>query len=381
MELTSIEEQLVGGGRSQQPLMRRDMLAVLRGVTGRFDGIQGETVSVEWDGREGGYDSAFTDAIDALPAAGGTVTIGAGVFRLGQGITTGTKPVRFLGVGREASVLSGSGIPIVTLAASYSSVENLKILDPVGYANTIGVDVNNGAEGVAHWAVKDCYIRGGPPTPSPGLGTGIRTEFGLKGVVDNVHVEKWGRGVHLTGPYSNANHFVSSQFRVCVTGMEVAAGGADDGTINACTIEGNTNGYVQRSGRWTIGGSHFENIGANPLGIHVLGGVLTEFGNKHYNETAYRDLVVEAGFSGEVVSWGSLYASGVTHNGTGVLTLYHLQTNTPRQGTGRIHCIGQNGTTPPSHKVVTGSRGGNAALASALTALSDLGIIVNSTTA
>ena len=40
-----------------------------------------------------------------------------------------------------------------------------------------------------------------------------------------------------------------------------------------------------------------------------------------------------------------------------------------------------NGATPPAKPTVTGSRGGNAALASLLTALASYGLIVDGTTA
>jgi hypothetical protein len=59
-------------------------------------------------------------------------------------------------------------------------------------------------------------------------------------------------------------------------------------------------------------------------------------------------------------------------NGTGCLTL---------NGASSVKRIGVLGATPVAQQTVTGSRGGNAALASFLTALATFGFIVDSTTA
>lgn len=109
------------------------------------------------------------------------------------------------------------------------------------------------------------------------------------------------------------------------------------------------------------------------------------------NRTAFLDLVGDdtyTDFAFRILrgAAGANAATVMTHRGTGTLqiatseagTMQFLTANTLRlqlSGAGAIGFFGSGGTT---QQTVTGSRGGNAALASLLTALAAYGLIVNS---
>lgn len=63
------------------------------------------------------------------------------------------------------------------------------------------------------------------------------------------------------------------------------------------------------------------------------------------------------------------------------LTLAEKNSYAPKDSPAFTTAVGFNGTTPKTKITVTGSRGGNAALASLLTALANYGLITDSTTA
>jgi hypothetical protein len=108
----------------------------------------------------------------------------------------------------------------------------------------------------------------------------------------------------------------------------------------------------------------------------------------------YRFVVSNSGAQGiELDSDGAAYGAGTTgilsYNRSGsayvALNIDGLAVNMRASGTVRLTVdgtgIGFFGTTPAAKQTVTGSRGGNAALASLLTALSTAGLITDSTTA
>ena len=77
--------------------------------------------------------------------------------------------------------------------------------------------------------------------------------------------------------------------------------------------------------------------------------------------------------SGGTYNWGKLLTSGVD------VAVGNLQVTGGLDHDGST--VGFYNVTPASKQAVTGSRGGNAALASLLTALSTIGLITNSSTA
>jgi len=125
---------------------------------------------------EAGINSAIAAASD-----GDTVVLPPATYSITTGIVV-NKQIKILctspyigDVGQPTSggsVLSGSGIAILTLQKDGTIVENCFVFDPVGDVATIGIDINNGATGVTDWTLRNVLIKG-----TDKKGTGLRLEF------------------------------------------------------------------------------------------------------------------------------------------------------------------------------------------------------------
>jgi len=162
------------------------------------------------------------------------------------------------------------------------------------------------------------------------------------------------------------------------------ATGTSPFSIASTTVVPNLNVSQLLGGTWAIPGA----IGSTTpnTGRFTTVGVGT-------TTPTYRFVVSNSGVQGiEFDSDGSAYGAGTTgilsYNRSGsayvALNIDGLAVNMRASGTVRLTVdgtgIGFFGTTPAAKQTVTGSRGGNAALASLLTALSTTGLITDSTT-
>ncbi len=286
----------------------------------------------------GSSTGGIQEAINDLPAAGGKVIIPPNyTASLTVGVTTGTKAVAIEGHG-ETSVISGSGITLVTLLSNNSTLSNLKVTDPTGNAATIAVDINNGGTAVTRWRLSKVSIMG----TAVRLGTGVRTVFGLEGVIEACNIELWGTNVSLTASgslRSNAIEFRGNKIREATTGVNFNTAGADNAFFFGNTIEGNDTGVSGApAGIVTFVANHFENnTGATPTNISLgTTGSLVSIGNTFSGGSANRDIIIASGNAARHLSVGDQLPNGITHNGSAEFIFLQPVGANPKTGTGAV---------------------------------------------
>ena len=287
---------------------------------------------------EAGINSAISDA-----SAGDTIFLPAATYTITTGITV-TKQLRIFGspryiLGAGGSVLSGSGITILKIEADGTILENFSIVDATGNASTIGIDINNGASAVSDWRIRNLTLNG-----TDRLGTGIRLEFALRGVIESSDIERWTKGISLNingASRSNANWINGNRIAVNVTGISVETNGINDMFCFGNTIEGNDTGAEIRDGKPVFIGNHFENNGSGGTltNISMLGGTLSSSSNQFSGVTSDRDIVVDAGNASVQYSSNDTLNFGITHNGTGQFLVLHPAFALSTTGTGKITTI------------------------------------------
>lgn len=110
-------------------------------------------------------------------------------------------------------------------------------------------------------------------------------------------------------------------------------------------------------------------------GLIVSGGGLNVTTSVSFNTSSTFDITLTGNNDNEIQLTGSatnLYIRGSTGSG-------NIFMRFQKAGTSPSERLSFFGATPQGRQTVTGSRGGNAALASLLTALANLGLITNST--
>jgi hypothetical protein len=295
-----------------------------------------------YDGRWDRPKATSAAAVAALPAKGGKVVLGPGIFN--DTLNDGAKPVTFEGQGPWATEVRGTGVTIARLRCPHgfdatgqnagSVLKELLIYDPVGDAASLGVLIDADPSAAVGWQLDNVYIKG-----TGKLGTGLRTRFGLKGEGDGGHVFGWATGVSWESidpaKPSNANSLVSMKIRGNATGLLVASGTGMVPLVN-CTIEGNTLGIDSSAAQLGLVNCHLENLvdadvriragGFRSINTRYAGGVL--------------DLDILAGVAGRIMSLGDQFsAGGIAHNGTGVLLIEQPGVNPTVTGTGRYLLI------------------------------------------
>ena len=217
------------------------------------------------------------------------------------------------------SLISGSGITVIRATEPFIA-EDLAIYDPVGHADTIALDINDGENGVVNWELRNVYLHG----TTDRVGIGLRGVFAMKGIVSGAEIIGWGKGValtqHDTNAKSNAIDFQGVKIRVNDIGLSVE--GSDDVFVGGSTIEGNRTGISQASGKVTLSRTHLENNqGATPTNVTISAGNFVSLGSFYAGTGATRDIVVTAG-AGIHTSIADTFNGGVTHGGTGVMHVF-----------------------------------------------------------
>lgn len=95
----------------------------------------------------------------------------------------------------------------------------------------------------------------------------------------------------------------------------------------------------------------------------------------------YVDAQISNLLTGDMIQSGTLQATNFVATNTDVVNLIAQYTKLGTSGTANDGTVGFYGTTPAARGTVTGSRGGNAALASLLAVLASYGLIVDSSSA
>jgi hypothetical protein len=306
-----------------------------------YEAVRGHAPGIEDVRSHGAVGDGVTDdraalvaAIAALPATGGMILIPPGFdCHLSAGVTTGSKPVIFQGTGLSSKI-SGTGFTILTLAKDKSGLRDLEIIDAVGHASTIAVDVNNGATGVDDWFLENVHLTGTDKN-----GVGLRQEFALKGTILGGEIKKFNHGVQPNNNgllRSNANHYSGVKIRENAVGIQIGADDIDDLSLSGCTIEGNLIGISQASGKVSVTATHFEATGgATPTNVTVAGGNFSSFGCYYGGAGGIRDVIVTAG-SGVHTSFADNFSNGITHNGTGTFFVQAPANALSSTGTGAI---------------------------------------------
>lgn len=268
----------------------------------------------------------------AIPPGGATIHIPQNcqlTIADSRGISTGEKPIRFVGQG-STSIIAGTNGKIVTLASSSGSgLENLKIIDsnPAGNLKTIAVAIT-GKTATANWYILNCDIESNQLAK---LGTGIETTFGLKGYIQGTLVQGWHVNLHLGSRgqegRSNAVHITGSILRGSDVGIQVSrTPGADDLFLTGNTIEGNRIGLQILGGDVTAVANHFENDGLMSAGTKNVSlnyqGSYRSSGNVYSRSGKKGAIVMES--SSTLNSYSNndrFYSSGVRNSGTGTLVI------------------------------------------------------------
>lgn len=290
--------------------------------------------------------AAINTAITAAPS-GSEVFFPAGTYLVSTSVLI-NKKVKLRGAGAigesggvsttTGTIIKGTGITIIRATEPFV-LEDVCISDPTGNAATIGLDVNDGATGVANWSLSRVFISG---TASK-LGTGVRTVFGLKGTLMGCVIEGWSNGVDETASgasFSNANAFIGCKIRYNTIGLRTDS---DTTFINSSTIEGNTIGVDNTAGKVSIAQCHLENNIAPAINVRVSGGNLYSFGNGYFGTAANLDISITGG-AGTHGSFGDTINAGITHAGSGVFSLYNSVNGSPAvAGAGVIYQVSGNG--------------------------------------
>lgn len=234
----------------------------------------------------------------------------------------------------SGSLIQGTGFSLFTMTSSFV-IEHLVLYDPTGHANTIGVDINNGASGVVKWTIKNCTIN--CITASYGtLGTGVRGIFALEGVIENSTIEGWLNGIDwqdYAGSKSNSNDIRGCKIRQNTIG--ILSTSVDNASVSGSTMEGNSTGVKILGGRFNAISNHFENNAGDQREIHVVDGSIISIGNGFYAGGSDKDIYIESG-AGIHMSYGDTLNAGITHNGTGLFTLNNPPLAPIYSGTGPL---------------------------------------------
>jgi hypothetical protein len=279
------------------------------------------------------YGNNLSAAVNALPAAGGIIYISANTtINISSSIKTGSKIIQFVGDG-PSSVIKGGGFPMLVLQSSGSSVEKLSIVSTAASSNSVGIDINNGSFGVANWFIRDCYITGKAQT-----GIGIRTIFGLKGVIENSIIEQWGSGIQLNSynnDRSNAVSVINNKIRENIIGYEVPAYGSMNGFIFGNTIEGNSVGAKIMYGVQRFVMNHFENNIGDRTNIWTSGPVVS-IDNYFGAANQGMDIYTWYGYDARVISFGDSFDSGVRNDGINKYSIIYPVSLNYTSGTGIV---------------------------------------------
>lgn len=315
--------------------------------------ITGAVLNVKGYGATGDGTTDDTTSITATITAashGDTIYFPRGSYLISSTITV-NKRLRLQGAMAygglpgdvSGSIIKGTGITILKMEEPFI-MDCLVIHETAGHASAIGVDINDGDNGVVKWAIKNCAIIGYKASGFGTLGIGIRGIFGLEGVVENCTVEGWLNGVkwdESNGSLSNSNDVRGCKIRQNTIGILLQ--NIDNAHVFGNTIEGNSTGIKLITGRLTAVANHFENNLGDRREIHATDGNVVSVGNGYYGGTSTdKDIYIESG-AGLHTSIGDTLNFGIKHAGTGMFTL-NMPLLTPTvSGTGPIARVDGNG--------------------------------------
>lgn len=337
-------------------------------------------------------------ALNAIPADTGKVHLN-GTFKVSVPVTV-PHHTQYVGVDRVRSrILAGAGFvgsTVVQLGPAASLAFDTRLsdmaVDAAGLvANAVtagqiqemcglervlatgftgvGVDLTNGL--AQNYSLTDIEVYGDAGSVNPNI-IGIKTGAGRARVLSNITSIPPGAvntaapagsiGVQLNGP---AN-IIGLHVEGCVTGLDL--NGATGSTVQGVSGIGGT-GIVTDLVR-------VANVGQDS--ITLMG--LSPMGSTRALNDLYHGGYTYAGYVG-FYSWGG--------GGAGADTVLMSITQGPQRiygplnvaGNSSLGAVGFNGASPIAKPTVTGSRGGNAALASLLAELASYGLLTNGTTA
>lgn len=376
------------------------------------------------DGTTNDY-AALMQAHDAIKATGrgGTLHLGGKRYRANTRL-----------VFDHPIVLDGGGMGIATGSGTGNQSDaplGGEIQVPAGVG---GLLFDRGSWG---WTIRDVSVTslaGGATPPSSDVGIEFRSG---RGNLSNVTVRRFSKGVWLNGNSASGYNTNCSLFEALRVRLSRGHG------LHLQGSDANANTFVmldamQNAGYGVLDESDAQNkyygphFNANTLGaMHMktrsaaIRDPYAEAGNRiEIDTTVSQNILIEcasyyappqiwtgptgnitAGFGSSAVSrgcmlvYGRRFVAGLdieTFNGG----RYRLRTDSPNLGNMSIYGVGENqnimtwrsdasmpsgigfhGTNPRNKPTITGSRGGNVALANLLTALSSYGLITDSTTA
>lgn len=290
--------------------------------------------------------AAGIQAAVSAASAGATVLFPLGTYRIATTVVDAGKAITFAGMG-EGSVITGTGTTLLKLTANNSGVSRLKILASDPSRSTVGLELSNGTNGIGNWRISDCHIVGQNSVGGSG-GVGVLGTFALKGTMDNNVIEAWGDAIRFVsldaGHKPNANKLFGNKIRISTVGLHIA-GSVDDIYLSGNTFEGNGTG-LQSDGAVGQGTyvsavmNHFEqNLGLQ-TNVNLTDTAFYSVFNFYGAGSTFKDIVVNKSlnFAGPIVSIGDYFANGVTHNGTGPMSVTNFvpARTLPRTGTGPI---------------------------------------------
>lgn len=271
--------------------------------------------------------NAITAAVSAA-SSGSTVYFPTGTYKVTSGITDGGKAITFAGEG-IGSVITGGGFAILSLTEQFSAAQDLKIVASSYSANTIGIDVANGTNGVINFTIRRCTIFGF--FQNPYVGKGIRLYFGMKGVIHDCVIQFWNRGISVEAVdinnKPNADSVIANKIRQNITGVYVDT--VDDLFLAHNTLESNEKCLhsVGMSGASTYvmaTNNHFESaVGSPSINVLLANTSYHSYANSYYAADANSDIFVDTSpfYAGTVTSYSDYIQNGVFNSGTGNIYL------------------------------------------------------------
>jgi hypothetical protein len=300
--------------------------------------------------------AAITAAVTAAPA-GSTVYFPVGTYRVTSGITDGGKAIMFAGQG-NGSIITGGGFAILSLTAQFSSAQDLKIVASSYSANTIGIDVANGTNGVDNFTIRRCTINGF--FQNPYAGKGIRMYFGIKGAVHDCVIQFWSRGLSFEAVdinnKPNANSIIANKVRQNITGVYVDT--VDDLYLAHNTFESDEKclhsvGMTGASTYVMATNNHFESsVGTPSINVLLANTSYHSFANVYYAADANCDIFVDTSpiYAGTVTSYSDYIQNGVHNSSSNPIYIQDPlpDVNRPVSGAGKVIFRPQTNSTAPT---------------------------------
>ena len=219
----------------------------------------------------------------------------------------------------------------------------------------------------------------GVGTPNPKLNITQKAQMDQAGIRAMLQIEQWANNLQaagsgyasLTGPGQTTSPGELTQQGDFVVDSNSTVGidlNATTGPIDISSTS-STHGIVIQSNGGGTGGIVIDDAGTDGITITETG-VLGNSAGINVTDTTTGGVNILGSGAGGVTITGSV-GNGLNLSGGGGGIFI---------GTSSFDDVGFFGQTPANRPTVTGSRGGNAALASLLTALATLGLIVDSST-